>query len=138
MGLILDTTEFVSAERMKLSLSEAFAFYPSEEEFSISILTVAELQHGVRRAANTKQYLQRRQLLYDALAICKVQYISMDIALRAGTIDAELAMQGQKTDLIDLLIAATALELGYGVVTGNLDHFERVSTLPIVVSPLRS
>lgn len=32
----------------------------------------------------------------------------------------------------DLLIAATALQLGFGIVTGNVRHFEQVPGLTVV------
>jgi predicted nucleic acid-binding protein len=45
------------------------------------------------------------------------------IALRAGELDGENQAQGLKFALPDLLIGATALELGYSVGTSNVRHF---------------
>jgi predicted nucleic acid-binding protein len=40
--------------------------------------------------------------------------------------------KGIRLPLSDLLIGATALELGYGVATGNLRHFEMIPGLTVV------
>jgi predicted nucleic acid-binding protein len=54
------------------------------------------------------------------------------VALRAGQIDGENTAKGIRLALADLLIEVTALELGYGVATGNLRHFQMVPGLEIV------
>ncbi|MBC6417699.1 MAG: hypothetical protein GDA44_02355 [Prochloron sp. SP5CPC1] len=48
-----------------------------------------------------------------------------------GYIYAELEGQGKPLAHADLQIAATAIEHGLELVTGNLRHFERVPNLPI-------
>ena len=50
----------------------------------------------------------------------------------AGRIEGDQAAQGVTIAFEDLLIAATALQLGFGVVTGNVRHFEKISNLTVV------
>lgn len=54
------------------------------------------------------------------------------IALLAGSIDAEQQMKGVKIPFQDLLIGATALDLGYTVVTGNVRHFEIIPGVTVI------
>ena len=42
-----------------------------------------------------------------------------------------LQAQGTRIALADLLIGATALELGYAVLTGNLRHFRMIPNLVV-------
>ena len=56
-------------------------------------------------------------------------------AFRPGSLGAsegDLAAQGATTAFEDLLIAATALQLGFGVVTANVRHFEQIPGLQVV------
>ena len=48
-----------------------------------------------------------------------------------GKITAEAAMRGEPLPFADVLIAACALERGYGVLTKNLRDFERVPGLVV-------
>jgi predicted nucleic acid-binding protein len=47
-------------------------------------------------------------------------------------IDGENQAQGIRLPLSDLLIGVTALELGYGIATGNLRHFQMIPGLSVV------
>lgn len=58
--------------------------------------------------------------------------MTIPIALRAGQIDGQSQARGIRIPLSDLLIGASALELGYAVGTGNLRHFERIPDLKVV------
>jgi len=58
MGLILDTTNFIVAERRGLNVARTLsdiAARTSETEFAISVITLAELRHGVGRAMTNAQ-----------------------------------------------------------------------------------
>jgi predicted nucleic acid-binding protein len=49
-----------------------------------------------------------------------------------GQIDGENQAKGFRLPLSDRLIGVTALELGYGVATGNLRHFQKIPGLWVV------
>ena len=58
MGVIFDTSFLIQAERRESEISQ-FAENREEEVFGISVITVAELLHGVHRADSTKRRLKR-------------------------------------------------------------------------------
>ena len=48
-----------------------------------------------------------------------------------GSLKAELEKGGRRLDDFDLIIASTAMMLGYTLVTNNKRHFSRVPGLPV-------
>ena len=76
--------------------------------------------------------LQRQQFIQALLAAVPIHPVSTSIALRAGQIDGENQAKGIRLPLADLLIAVTALDLGYGVATGNLRHFQQIPGLSLI------
>lgn len=58
--------------------------------------------------------------------------VTSSLALRAGEIDGESQAKGIRVPLADLLIAVTALELGFKLGTLNLRHFQQVPGLDLV------
>jgi tRNA(fMet)-specific endonuclease VapC len=55
--------------------------------------------------------------------------VSCAIMETFGTIKAEIGRQGTVVNDFDLIIAATAIVMGYCVVTNNERHFEKVPGL---------
>jgi predicted nucleic acid-binding protein len=58
--------------------------------------------------------------------------LTTDIARFAGRLDAEQQSSGTVIPFADLLIGATALSLGYSVLTVNPRHLRRVPGLAVV------
>jgi predicted nucleic acid-binding protein len=105
-----------------------------DPEIAISVVTVLELAHGIARANTPQRLTNRRQFLNDLLAGMPVHPVTVPIALRAGQIDGQLQATGTRIALADLLIGATALELGHTVATANTRHFSQIPHL--IVQPL--
>jgi predicted nucleic acid-binding protein len=61
-----------------------------------------------------------------------VHPVTVETAKLAGRIEGDQAARGVAIAFEDLLIAATALQLGFGVATGNVRHFEVVPGLKTV------
>jgi predicted nucleic acid-binding protein len=79
MGLIVDTSELVNAERVGGSALDVVALYRSNEKYVISAMTVAELQHGIARADSTGRRLKRERFLFDVLhtfEVCPLIFLS--------------------------------------------------------------
>jgi len=57
--------------------------------------------------------------------------LTVDLARKAGRIDAELQSKGIRIAVPDRLIGVSALELGYGVGSANSRHFERIPGLTV-------
>jgi len=60
--------------------------------------------------------------------------VTIDTARMVGRIEGEQAAQGIAIPFEDLVIGATALHLGFDVVTHNLRHFQRIPSLKVVAA----
>src|ERR1035437_5827712 len=122
MGLILDSSVLVAAEREGRNARQALAeiaVRAAGEDVAVSVVTLIELAHGMARANTPQRKAARRQFLNALMTALRLQPATAAIALRAGQIDGQNAAQGVRVGLSDLLIAATALELGYRVAPAN-------------------
>ena len=129
LGLILDTSVLVAAERRGLSvdqLLEEVLGKVGEVEIAVSAITVAELVHGLHRAQDEPMRQRRRGFIDELKQAVPVHPITAKTSEIIGKIGAEQAAKGLKIPFDDLLIGASALEQGYAVGTGNLRHFERI------------
>lgn len=135
MGLILDSSVVISAERRGETverLIEQVLRVTGDQEAALSAIGLAELVHGIYRATTTELRLRRESFINELLADVAVYPFNKETAMLAGKIDAEQQSKGVVIPFADLLIAATALSLGYSVLTANLRHFQRVPGLPVV------
>jgi predicted nucleic acid-binding protein len=135
MGLILDSSVLIAAERKGQNARQALAeigLHAAGEDVAVSVVTLIELAHGVARANTPQRKATRRQFLNELLTALPVHPVTVPVALRAGQIDGENTVHGIRVALSDLLIGVTALELGYRVATANVRHFQMVPGLGIV------
>ncbi len=135
MGLILDSSVLVAAERQGRNarhMLAAIARITGETEVALSVVTFIELAHGAARADTTERKAKRQQFMQELLIGLPIHPVTVSIALRVGQIDGENLAKGLRLPLADLLIGVTALELGYGVATGNLRHFQRITGLSVM------
>ena len=134
MGLILDSTVVIAAERLgqtAYQMLETIAPRTDDPEIAISVVTVLELAPGIARADTPERRLRRRQFLDDLLTGMPVHPVTVPIAMRAGQIDGQMQAAGTRIALADLLIGVTALELGYSVAKANTRHFQLIPNLVI-------
>lgn len=123
---MLDSTAAVAAERQGKNarqLLESVTRETGDDEVAISVVTVLELAHGIVRADTVERRSRRQRFLDELLTGVPIQYVTVSIALRGGQIDGQSQAKGVRIPLSDLLIGASALELGYAVGTANLRHF---------------
>ena len=135
MGLILDSSVLIAAERKGRNARQALAeiaVRAAGEDVALSVVTVLELAHGAARANTPQRKATRQQFIHELMAAVPVHPVSAPVALRAGQIDGESTARGVTLPLSDLLIGVTALELGYRVATVNVRHFQMVPGLGIV------
>lgn len=134
MGLILDSSVLIAAERRGETVAQLLKHIFSlagNQETALSAVALVELVHGIYRA-NTPQIRARREgFIEELLADVPVHPLTRQVAFLAGRIDAEQQSQGVKIPFQDLLIGATALHLGYAVVTGNPRHFQKIPDLTV-------
>jgi predicted nucleic acid-binding protein len=135
VGLILDSSVLIAAARKGRNARQALAeiaVHAAGEDIALSVVTVMELAHGAVRANTPQRKTARQQFIHELMAAIPVHPVSASVALRAGQIDGESAARGVTLPLSDLLIAVTALELGYRVATGNVRHFQAVPGVSVV------
>jgi tRNA(fMet)-specific endonuclease VapC len=98
----------------------------------MSSLTVAEIGHGIYRA-NTPELRERRRAFLDELkATVPVHPVTGATAEIIARVGGEQAAKGLHIPLADLIIGACALELGYGLGTGNARDFRRIPALKLI------
>ena len=134
MGLILDTSTLVSAERRGHSVSEILQQVQNacgEAEVGLSAVTIVELTHGIQRAKNEGQRQRRQVFVQELRAAMTVYSLTDEIAERAGIISGQEANRGVTLPFADLLIGTTALHLGFDVVTENARHFDLIPDLEV-------
>jgi predicted nucleic acid-binding protein len=135
MGLILDSSILIAAERKGHSVLQALGHVLSaagNQEAALASVGLVELAHGIYRADTAERRERRRAFINELLDDVPVYPLTGKVAMLAGKIDGEQQAQGVKIHFQDLLIGATALDLGYAVVTGNLRHFEMIPGLTVV------
>jgi tRNA(fMet)-specific endonuclease VapC len=134
VGLILDSSTLIQAERrgdtVAQLLKDIFALV-GDQETALSAIALVEIAHGIHRA-NTQSIRDRREaFIRELLADVPVYPFTQPVALLAGQVDAQQQSQGVRIPFQDLLIGATALHLGYTIVTGNPRHFQMIPNLVV-------
>jgi tRNA(fMet)-specific endonuclease VapC len=130
MAIILDADVIIRGEKGAFDLQRWFASRPSDE-FEVAAITVAELWHGVERAAGAHR-ATRQQYLQTVLALLPVLPYTELTAYEQARIGAELESSGQMIGCYDVIVAATALERGGDVATFNRRHFAQVKGLTVI------
>jgi len=136
MGLILDSSVVIDAERRGETaerLVERAVRVAGDQETALSAVGLTELVHGLHRANTPALRLRRQAFLDDLLAGLTVYPYTKETALLAGKLDAEQRSRGVVIPYPDLLIGATALCLGFSVLTANTRHFAQVPGLSVVL-----
>lgn len=135
MGLVLDSSVLVTAERQQLPVSALLEMLQKRHnvtEIVLSAVSVAELEHGIYRAQSPKQAAKRRTYLDTIFAAIPAEPFTREIGQIVARIDAEARMNGIVIPFADMLIGGTALHFGYGLVTRNERHFRMIPGLSVV------
>ena len=134
MGLILDSSVAITAERRQLPVEDMLTVIrklTGPEDIALSVVSVMELEHGIWRAKEPAQAARRRQFVEDLIANIPVYPVTTELARKAGRIDAEQQARGIRIAFQDLLIGVSALDLGYAVITHNARHFQLIPNLEV-------
>jgi tRNA(fMet)-specific endonuclease VapC len=127
-GWLIDTSVLVDAERGGGALGRV----PEDEEHAISVVTVSELLHGVRRADDNARRTQRQAFVEHVFADLEVLPATVEVARIHADLWAQLEAGGGIIGAHDLWIAATALAHGMRLATANAREFERVPGLEVL------
>lgn len=100
-----------------------------ETRVFISVVTMAELRDGVERMTPGK----RREMLDEWLTFelatrfsKRILAVDSDIAIECGKVMARQRKAGRTVDVMDSLIAATALQHDLTLATRNISDFENL------------
>ena len=135
MGVVLDTSVLIEAERQRFEIDK-FTENREDEIFGLSVITVAELLHGVHRADSTKRRLKRSAYVEKVIELFPVYVFEISIARIYSELWSDLSSKGIQIGAHDLIIGSTALSLGFSVATYNMRHFERIEGLEIEILTL--
>jgi len=135
VGLVLDSSVFIDAERRQRTVTEILEHIQKkhgDEELTVSVMSAAELVHGVWRAQTPEVRARREGFVEEVFARIPVRPITLRVARIAGQVDAQCRAKGTVIPPVDLFIGTTALDLGFRVGTHNLRHFQMIPGLRVV------
>ncbi len=128
--MILDTSVLISLEKSHKSIDD-FTAGREAEVFGISVVSVSELLHGVHRADSEGRRVKRESYVERIIELFPVYPFDLAAGRIYARIWANLASRHQSVGAHDLIIAATAISLGFSVVTLNLRDFARIEGLAV-------
>jgi len=131
MGRVIDSSVLVAAERGKLDLASLRSTHAAEP-FVIAAITASELLEGVHRAESESRRLSREAFVENLLHALRVIPFDLTIARTHARLRARIPPSRQ-IGAHDLLIGATAVALGYAVLTRDRRSFPRIPDLDVDV-----
>ena len=135
MGLILDSSVVITAERQGYNVEQLIQrtlAFAGDQEAALSAIGLTELVHGIYRAKTPESRALRQTFIEELLRDFTVYPYTKETALLAGKLDGEQQAKGTTIPFPDLLIGATALVLGFSVLTVNVRHFQLVPGLHVI------
>lgn len=117
MGIVVDTGVFVRWERRGPNIDQRLL--QLDRPAYISVVTVSELLVGVHRADSPTRRETRSRFVEALLANFPILQVTLLVARHHAALSTELAQQGTPIGYQDAWIAATALSLGYAIMTTN-------------------
>lgn len=129
---MIDGSVFIDLERSGRQPADLARAYP-DDRFSMAVITVSELWHGMYRANSTRQRQQHEAFVDAILQAFEVIPFDLRVARQHAFTWTQLVRTGRKIKAHDLLIAATALAHGFTVLTRDVQDFSRVPGLAVRV-----
>ncbi len=130
MAFLIAGDVIIQAERKKLDLDAWLRAHPNDE-IRLAAITVAELWRSTERAA-PPQRTARQRFLERLLEVFEVVPYAEKAAIEHAHLWATMDGMGQRINMQDLILAATALESGATIVTFEARRFAAVPGLTVV------
>jgi tRNA(fMet)-specific endonuclease VapC len=126
---LLDTDILSEVLKRKDSrvLANARRYLGQHARLAFSAITAYEIVRGLKARRATRQLAGFLQ----TLGTSNIYAVNLPVLLRAADLWAEARRGGYPQSDADLIIAATALEHGLTLVTGNTAHFSWISSLKL-------
>jgi len=128
MGVIFDTSVLIALERGELD-PDRLVQGREQEPFGISVISAAELLHGVHRADTQKRRIKRSSYVEKVLELYAIYPFELGAARIYAEVWATLQRKGVRIGAHDLMIAATAISLGWTVATLDLRDYRKIEGL---------
>lgn len=126
--LLLDTDILSSLMRKNEKVIEkAYNYLLEHKIFIFSVITKYEILRGLK----SKNAIKQIERFLSFCNKCYIFPVDDRIVIRASDIYAELLKQGKIISDADILIGSTAREYDYGLVTNNIEHFNRIRGLTL-------
>ncbi len=129
MGLIVDTGIFIRAERD--GHRDPVALVPFDDELGFCSISLSELLEGVHYAATPLRAERRRNFIERAKAVMPIFVFDEAVAEVHARLRAAQRKKGKMIGAHDFIIAATAMSLGWDVLTFNSAEFRHVEGLGV-------
>ena len=126
--ILMDTNVCIRILRGRKDAVRAFS--ENAGDVAVPFMALGELYYG---AARSKDPALGKSLVDRFAKALPVVNSSPAIMARFGVEKVRLAAAGTPVEDADVLIAATALECGSRIATGNIRHFNRFQNLEILV-----
>lgn len=130
MGVIFDTSVLIAIERGSLNI-EKIIKGKENEPFGISSITVSELLHGVHRADSEKRRLKRAAYVEKIIETFPIYPFDLGTARIYARLWANLAKKGINIGAHDLMIASSAISLGFSVITSDIRDYRKIKWLKV-------
>lgn len=134
MGVIFDTSVLIAIERSSMNI-ERLVEGREDEPFGISTITVSELLHGVHRADSENRRLKREAYVEKIIETFPIYSLDLSAARIYARIWANLAKKGISVGAHDLIIASTAISLGFSVATSDIRDYGKIKGLKVEKFP---
>ena len=127
-AMILDTDILSALMRQHpAALSRDRTYLVEHDRFTLSIITRYEILRGLKAKGAIKQ-----AMVFDRFYARNATLpLTEEAIVRAAEIYADLSKSGELIGDADILIAASALVHGLGVITNNENHFKRIRGLQV-------
>ena len=130
MGILIDASSLIAAERGELDL-EAALRDSLDEDVAIAAITASELLHGVHRLKGGVKQARAERFVERLLDRVPVIAFDLEAARVHARLGAELATKGAAVGAHDLIIASTAVAIDFAVATRDVRSFPRIAGLTL-------
>jgi predicted nucleic acid-binding protein len=130
VGIIVDTSIIIEVEKLGRQLDRLVAGRESEP-FGLSVISVAELLHGVHRADSERRKRKRSAFVEAIIEMFPIYSFDVQTARAYAEIWSDLSRKGISIGAHDLIIGSTAIAKGFSVLTLNARHFELIEGLSV-------
>lgn len=119
---LLDSDAFsdIVLRRYQQVNQRADAYFLAHQRHHLSVVTWFEVMRGFFRIGALDKVARLQRDSHDGLEVFPM---TEGVAMTAARVDAELKRVGTPVEIADVFIAATAMELGWSLVTSNTRHF---------------